>query len=110
MRERDPEVRAAIVGCGRYGRSHIRQMLSGFRNTDVAVLCTRSPESYAEAAEVFEENDRPAPPYEPDLKHLLDKYGDELDAALIATPHAMHCSQAKACLEADVDVLVEKPR
>ena len=109
MQERDPEIKAAIIGCGGWGRNHIRRMLSEFHNTDIAVVCEPSPESYAETAKLFKENDRAVPPNEPDLERLLERYGDDLDAALITTPHVMHCRQAKALLEAGVDVLVEKP-
>src|SRR5205085_5717220 len=34
---------------------------------------------------------------------------DSLDVAFIVTPHAYHFGQAKACLEAGLDVLLEKP-
>ena len=34
---------------------------------------------------------------------------DELDAVFIITPHVLHFAQAKACLEAGLDVLLEKP-
>jgi predicted dehydrogenase len=40
---------------------------------------------------------------------LLAEYGRQLDAAFIITPHACHHDQTKACLEAGLDVLLEKP-
>src|SRR5690606_26675266 len=43
------------------------------------------------------------------LEKLLKERGDEIDVALIITPHALHHDQAKACLEAGLDVLLEKP-
>lgn len=49
------------------------------------------------------------PPNEPDLTKLLTTRGSELDAAFIITPHAYHYEQTKACLEAGLDVLLEKP-
>lgn len=42
-------------------------------------------------------------------ERLLRKYGDRIDAVTIATPHALHFEQAKAALERDISVLVEKP-
>ena len=107
--DRDPTVRAAIVGCGRAGRSRIRLMLTEFCNTHVTVVCEPSPEAYSETAELFKANRRAVPPNEPDLARLLDQYSNEIDVAFIVTPHALHCRQAKACLEAGLDVLVEKP-
>jgi predicted dehydrogenase len=40
---------------------------------------------------------------------LLDQYAGKLDAAFIVTPHVYHFEQAKLCLEAGLDVLLEKP-
>ena len=63
--------------------------------------------SYEAFCELFEEAGKPPPPNEPDLEKLLQN--TELDAAFIITPHVLHFSQAKACLEAGLDVLLEKP-
>ena len=49
------------------------------------------------------------PPNEPDLDRLLADYDGELDAAFIITPHAYHHDQTVACMEAGLDVLLEKP-
>ena len=43
------------------------------------------------------------------MERLLDAYRDHLEAAFIVTPHALHHDQAKMCLEAGLDVLLEKP-
>ncbi|MCB0104809.1 MAG: Gfo/Idh/MocA family oxidoreductase [Caldilineaceae bacterium] len=40
---------------------------------------------------------------------LLSKHSDELDAVFIITPHKYHHEHATACLEAGLDVLLEKP-
>ena len=105
----DPTVRAAIIGCGSAGRSRIRSTLADFRNTSIDVVCEPSPDAYREAAAIFEEAGRPAPINEPDLERLLGEQAHKLDVAFIVTPHALHFSQAKACLEAGLDVLLEKP-
>jgi len=36
-------------------------------------------------------------------------FADQLDAVFIITPHVLHFAQATACLEAGIDVLLEKP-
>ena len=105
----DPEIKAAIVGCGKWGRNHIGRILSEFGNTHIAVVCEPSSEAYSETAKLFEANGRALPPNVPDLERLLVEYGNQIDVALITTPHVLHCAQAKACLEAGLDVLVEKP-
>jgi predicted dehydrogenase len=40
---------------------------------------------------------------------MLDQYAGKLDVAFIVTPHVYHFEQAKLCLEAGLDVLIEKP-
>ena len=102
-------VRAAIVGCGSMARYHIRSMLQQLDTTEIRVLCEPSPEAYAATVEIFDGAGLATPPNEPDLQKLLGTYGGALDAAFIITPHACHHDQSVACLEAGLDVLLEKP-
>jgi predicted dehydrogenase len=106
---RDKLVQATIVGCGGMARHHIRTMLLQQETTRIAVVCEPSPEAYAATAEIFAALDLEPPPNEPDLGRLLADYGPTLDAAFIITPHAYHHDQTVACLEAGLDVLLEKP-
>ncbi|MBN2390263.1 MAG: Gfo/Idh/MocA family oxidoreductase [Anaerolineae bacterium] len=101
------KVRMALIGCGGMARHHLRSILLQSDITDIVALCEPSPEALAATAEIFALNDLPVPPNEPDLDKLLATY--DLDAVFIITPHAYHHDQAKACLEAGVDVLLEKP-
>src|SRR5690606_30929177 len=102
-------IRATVIGCGSMARHHLRIILTHFPETQFPVLCEPSPQMYEEAARVFEEAGRPIPPNEPDFERLLVDYGPVLDAAFILTPHALHHQQAQACMEAGLDVLLEKP-
>jgi predicted dehydrogenase len=90
-------------------RHHIRQMLRQQDTTRIDVVCEPSPQAYAATAEIFETAGLAPPPNEPDLERLLDQYGPALDAAFIVTPHAYHHDQSVACMEAGLDVLLEKP-
>jgi predicted dehydrogenase len=58
---------------------------------------------------LFEEAGLPVPPNQPDLAKLLSDHKGAIDAAFIITPHAYHHDQTTACLEAGIDVLLEKP-
>lgn len=100
-------VRAAVIGCGNMGRHHIRNILKQTDTTEIAALCDPLPMAIAETAKLFARAGQALPPDEPDLQRLLADY--DVDAAFIVTPHALHHDQAKACLEAGVDVLLEKP-
>ncbi|MGC9468431.1 MAG: Gfo/Idh/MocA family protein [Anaerolineae bacterium] len=100
-------VRMAMVGCGGMARYHLRSILKQTNLTEVSVLCEPSPAALAETTKAFAEANLPVPPNEPDLNRLLTEH--EIEAAFIITPHNVHYAQAKACLEAGVDVLLEKP-
>jgi predicted dehydrogenase len=97
----------AMIGCGGMARHHLRNILKQTETTEVAVLCEPSPTALTETAKVFVDAGVDVPPNEPNLEKLLNTY--DVDAAFIITPHAFHHDQAKVCLEAGVDVLLEKP-
>jgi predicted dehydrogenase len=97
-----------MIGCGRMAQGHARRMLQQDNNR-IVVVCEPAPQMYDAFAQVFTEAGLPAPPNQPDLSKLLQDYSGQLDAAFIITPHAYHFEQARACLEAGLDVLLEKP-
>ncbi len=100
-------VRVVMIGCGGMARYHLRQMLREPQTTQIVALCEPSEEQFTATSRLFEEAGQPVPPNQPDLTKLLETF--ELDAAFIITPHAFHFEQTKACLEAGLDVLLEKP-
>ena len=102
-------VRAALIGVGGMARYHIRQMLKMQSTTRIVALCEPSEAMALEAAKVFVDAGLPPPPNQPDWQKLIAEYGAELDAVFIITPHALHHDQTRACLEAGIDVLLEKP-
>ena len=102
-------VRVAVIGCGKKARDHAREMLKREGTVNIVVVCEPVAAAYEAMAAVFSEAGLPIPPNQPDLDRLLQDYGDDLDIAVIVTPHAYHFEQAKSCLEAGLDVLLEKP-
>ena len=93
---------AAGIGLGGLGQLEL-EVLSGFERVDLIAGADVS----ADARAVFE-REYDAPAYG-DHETMLDAHGDELDLALIVTPHTLHFEQARACLEAGVHVFLEKP-
>lgn len=102
-------VRVVMIGCGGMARHHINQMLHQQDTTEIAWVCEPSSEAYAAAVELFEMAGVKPAPNEPNLDRLLAKYGGELDAAFVITPHVYHHDQTRACMEVGLDVLLEKP-
>ena len=102
-------VRLMMVGCGGMARHHVRKILEQQDTTQIRLVCEPSAGSYEQLCELFDERELEPPHNEPDLTTALERYGDELDAAFIITPHALHAQQAEACLEGGLDVLLEKP-
>lgn len=86
---------------------HLPLMLE--TGADIRVICEPSAQNYELYADAMSELGAQPPPNQPDLTKLLAQYRHELDAVFIITPHNLHHDQAKACLEADLDVLLEKP-
>jgi predicted dehydrogenase len=99
----------ALIGCGNMARYHLRHILVNFPETHIDVVSEPSPLAYQETVAIFEATGRQPPPNEPDLSRLLTDHDGNLDAAFIITPHTFHHDQAKLCLEAGLDVLLEKP-
>lgn len=100
-------VRACLIGAGGMARYHLERMIE--LNTEIVVVCEPSAEQYRLTCAKLEALGAPIPPNEPDLTAMLKTYGKHLDTAFIITPHAYHHDQTKACLEAGLDVLLEKP-
>lgn len=100
--------RVGFIGAGVMARTHLVDILVRDDTTVVAV-CEPSPAAYAQVVELFDRQAQPAPANEPDWEQFIARFGPELDAVFIITPHAFHFAQATAALEAGLDVLLEKP-
>ena len=109
MKKKTQPVSTALIGTGGMARHHLRRMFQLGDATEFTVVCEPSAEQYEKTAALFTEAGLTPPPNQPDLERLLSEYADRLDAAFIVTPHAFHHDQAQMCLEAGLDVLLEKP-
>ena len=100
--------RVGFIGTGVMARVHLETMLDR-ADTVVPAVCEPSPSAYAATVELFGRHGLPAPANEPDWQRFVARQASDLDAVVIITPHALHFPQATACLEAGLDVLLEKP-
>jgi predicted dehydrogenase len=104
------KIRVGVIGTGGMARNgHIVYMLKQTDTTSIDFVCEPDANAYETTCEMFEKASLAVPPNEPDLAEFLRKYADKLDVAFIVTPHNVHFEQAKACMEAGLDVLLEKP-
>ena len=103
-------IRVGVIGTGGMARNgHMKWMLKQTDTTSIDYVCEPDSNSYEATCELFDENGLEPPPNEPDFDKFIADHSDKLDVALIVTPHNLHFAQARACLEAGLDVLLEKP-
>ena len=96
-------LKVGIIGTGGITGGHINNLLATGR-ARIAALCDPKPENRAARKSAHPIAD--AREYD-DYRDLLAAGG--LDAAVIASPHTVHCEQIVACLEAGLHVLTQKP-
>jgi predicted dehydrogenase len=103
------KTRMVMVGAGGMARNHIRKLIQQTDSTKIVAVCEPSVIAYRATSQLFKEAGLRPPPNKPDLEKLLSDLEGGVDAAFIVTPHALHHAQASMCLEAGLDVLLEKP-
>ncbi len=94
------KVRFAVVGCGHIGKRHAA-MISQNSNAELVALCDIQPK---EALGLDNYN----LPFFPSIDTLLAAH-IEYDVVVIATPNGLHEQQALKALNADKNIVVEKP-
>lgn len=93
------EIRTAVVGCGNWGKNHVRVFA---KRSDLRFCCD------TDAARLEAISSRhPSVETVESYQKLLS--ATELDAVVLATPAEKHADMAIAAMEAGKDVLVEKP-
>lgn len=91
---------AAVIGCGDVSVVHL-EAIDALPDVDLVAVCDTDPATAAAAA------DRYQVPAFPDHRRLLEAVRP--DVVHISTPHHQHADVAVDCLDAGVDVILEKP-
>jgi len=94
--------RIAIIGAGWWATTAQIPAVQEHPNATLVALCDRDEAKLAAAASAYK-----IATTHTDLQTMLEQ--EQLDGAIIVTNHASHFPIAKACLEAGVHILVEKP-
>lgn len=98
---------AIVVGTGGMARHHMSVMLD-MSNTRICGLVEVADDQRQLTRDLFESRGKRCPPFYDTIKALIAAQGAP-DTAFINTPHKFHLENARDCLRAGVDVLVEKP-
>lgn len=102
------KVRAIVVGTGGFAQYHIRAMIGMKRSTAIVGMVEPAASSREATASIFAEKKLRCPPFFNSIAELL-RARIKADCALICSPHKFHFENARDCLEAGMDVLLEKP-
>lgn len=101
MRPGDEPVRSGLIGCGAWGSHHAR-VIAATGGARLAALAEQSEESRASARA-----SHPAVRLYSDYREMLDQ--EKLDVVDIVLPPHLHYEAARAALESNCHVLLEKP-
>ncbi len=97
-----------LVGCGGMATGvHLPGILKT-GSTTVVGLVEPSEEMIRKTGVVFEQHNLPVPPVYASIDEFF-KSGMKSETSFIITPHNLHFSQTRKCLENGMDVLLEKP-
>jgi predicted dehydrogenase len=91
-------LRVGVVGVGHLGKEHAR-ILSGMPEVELVGVVDTSPSQAQAIAQKCQTRAFT------DYREIIP----QVQAAIVVVPTAYHCEVARACLEAGVPVLVEKP-
>ena len=106
--ESSQPTRVAMIGCGKMARGRVRR----FCNIRTAGNCRRLRSFGCGICRNGQGLCRHRLAYAAQPARFgrsVERLPKNLDVAFIVTPHAYHYEQARACLEAELDVLLEKP-
>lgn len=93
----------ALIGCGRVSPNHIAAALDN--NLDIVALCDIVPHKMTKEMRDFNLND--STKLYSDYKEMLEK--EDLDLIAICTESGKHGKIALDCIEAGVNLIIEKP-
>lgn len=108
LNDSETPLRVLLIGCGGIVHAaHLPAFKVHGQALRLVVAC--DPSEAARVAVAKEMADHNEVATAADVTEAIREYAGEVDAALVTTPHYLHYPQARACVEAGIPVLVEKP-
>lgn len=92
------KIRVAVVGCGEFGRNHVR-VYREMKNVELAGVLDQNAERAAKIAQEFQTQ----------TFHSIGELRGAVDAASVAVPTLAHRDVGCQLMDMGIDVLVEKP-
>ncbi len=102
------KLKLAIIGCGIKARQYLGTWIQR-EDLEVVAVADLSDDSLREVEAITQAAGVNCPALFSGWQNLLEDKSPALDAVYISSPHAFHAEQAITALQADVDVLLEKP-
>ena len=96
------KARIAVIGTGWWGTDYHLPGLQANPDVAITAICDSDPARLEKAAQAF-----PGPHPYTNYQEMLSK--EELDGAIVVTPHSTHFAIARDCLTHGLHVLIEKP-
>jgi len=98
----ETKAKIALIGAGRWSRGwHIPQLVNNPKSELAALACGRMVPELAKEHNV--------PGFKTIEEFLADPVAKTIDGVIIATPHAVHFEDGMKCLEAGLNIFMEKP-
>lgn len=98
-------VKVALFGIGGYAKGYVEACLNKkVKNIELVAAC----DPFADKSPVYEDLKSKNIAIYPEHKELIQKH-PEVDLVVISSPLALHCEQTCAALNANMNVLCEKP-
>jgi len=102
------KLKLAIIGCGIKSSQYITTWIN---RDDIEIIAVADPNEKAlkQVGDIATNANKNIPVQFTDWQEMLATHKSELNSVYICTPHASHAEQAISALNANLDVLLEKP-
>lgn len=99
-------MKCALIGCGRIAAKHLEAAL--INDLEIVALCDIDVKAMGDLVKRVGDGRLSSVRYYTDYRQMLDKH-PELELVVVATESGLHASIALECIDAGVNLIIEKP-